>query len=265
MAALDKHVKAQQQLQREKDEQERTTAEDRLKRIEHKVSCELGYKMVGASTNSQDYLDRNESAHCCRRLTAKGVVKELGLTPLMCAATHGQTDCAKSLLQAGVNGDSRANTGGTALMMAVWHGHVKAAELLIVAGVDLDVQNNVGETALHWAAIQGRPAILYMLIANGANRQLASGDTVWTFKDTVQERGVTTKRGKVPLDLAVQYSNHECVKLLRAEVLPPPDPKYLSQGLDLAHDTDGDDGGEDVAHENEDSGEETQVREGVLY
>ena len=53
------------------------------------------------------------------------------------AATHGDVESARRLLQSGADVDSRDRYGQTALMQAAHHGHEALVELLIENGAEV--------------------------------------------------------------------------------------------------------------------------------
>jgi len=83
-----------------------------------------------------------------------------GLTPLMLAATWGDVDRVKVLLNsnAAVNLTAANKTGDTALHMAVRNGNygdfynvLEIIKALLDAGADVNIKNNFGDTPLHMA------------------------------------------------------------------------------------------------------------------
>jgi len=91
-----------------------------------------------------------------------------GWTPLIYAATNGQTEVARYLLDVGANVNAVAPNGTTALMMAVRGGHGATVDLLLARGADVNQRNQNGATALGWAARSGFDAIEQALRARGA-------------------------------------------------------------------------------------------------
>jgi len=91
-----------------------------------------------------------------------------GWTPLIYAATNGQTEVARYLLDVGANINAAAPNGTTALMMAVRGGHGATVDLLLARGADVNQRNQNGATALGWATRGGFEAIGQALRARGA-------------------------------------------------------------------------------------------------
>ncbi len=71
-----------------------------------------------------------------------------GSSPLITAATFGQTDVARLLIEAGADLDQRNNDGSTALITAAFFCRTEIVEALLAAGADKNVGNNAGATAL---------------------------------------------------------------------------------------------------------------------
>jgi ankyrin repeat protein len=91
-----------------------------------------------------------------------------GWTPLIYAATNGQTEVAQYLLDVGANVNAVAPNGTTALMMAVRGGHGATVDLLLTRGADLNHRNQDGATALGWAMRGKFQSIEQALRARGA-------------------------------------------------------------------------------------------------
>jgi len=70
-----------------------------------------------------------------------------GSTPLITAATFGETEIAKALIDAGADLSLKNNDGATALHAAAFFCRVEIVQLLIDADADKTVKNNYGATA----------------------------------------------------------------------------------------------------------------------
>ena len=71
-----------------------------------------------------------------------------GSSPLMSAATFGQTEAAMALIDAGADLDQQNNDGSTALLTAAFFCRTEIVEALLEAGADRSIPNNAGSTAL---------------------------------------------------------------------------------------------------------------------
>ncbi len=91
-----------------------------------------------------------------------------GWTPLLYAASGGQTEVARYLLDAGANVNAVSPNGTTPLMMAVRGGYAPTVDLLLSHGADVNQHNENGATALSWAVRGGFDAIARALRSHGA-------------------------------------------------------------------------------------------------
>lgn len=133
----------------------------------------------------------------------------------------------KSLLQRGVDPNSRNGKGLPGLTLAMQEQSPRAAKLLLEQpGIDLEALNPAGESALMMAAIKGDLAEVKALIDRGAHVQqpgwaplhyAAIGPEAAVVK-LLLERGANvdalSPNGSTPLMLAAQYGSEENVKLL---------------------------------------------------
>jgi NAD(P)-dependent dehydrogenase (short-subunit alcohol dehydrogenase family) len=71
-----------------------------------------------------------------------------GSSPLIVAATFGQTEVAKALIGAGADLNQQNNDGSTALFSAAFLCHTEIVAALLDAGADKSIRNNAGSTAL---------------------------------------------------------------------------------------------------------------------
>ena len=71
-----------------------------------------------------------------------------GSSPLITAATFGQTEVARALIEAGADLDQQNNDGSTALLTAAFFGRTEIVEALLAAGADKDIRDHAGSTAL---------------------------------------------------------------------------------------------------------------------
>lgn len=110
---------------------------------------------------------------------------ENGLTPLMCAARHGQVSAIHTLLAGKASVDASDQSGYSALMWAAMSGFVDAVKVLLgyevyaddsAEPVGVDRQNNNGDTALMLAIRAGHYDVVEALVARGANINIANAD-----------------------------------------------------------------------------------------
>ncbi|MDR3285053.1 MAG: ankyrin repeat domain-containing protein [Holosporales bacterium] len=115
-----------------------------------------------------------------------------GWTPLHNAASGGNLEIVKVLLEAGANKDAIYNSyyGITPLHGAAFRGHTKVVKVLLKAGADKDAKGNDGCTPLHRAASEGQVEVVKVLLAAGANKD-AKDDYGWTPLHIAVSRGYT--------------------------------------------------------------------------
>jgi ankyrin repeat protein len=118
------------------------------------------------------------------RYPGSGLFTNIGSTPFMTAAKHGQIEIMRMLLAAGADPHLTAKGGENALIVAAGLGrpepsnvtyHVwkeseqlEAIKICLEVGLDINAQNQWGQTALHGAAFQDFPRVIELLAAQGA-------------------------------------------------------------------------------------------------
>jgi len=104
-----------------------------------------------------------------KKLFARGAeINPQGWTPLAYAASTGQTEVVRYLIEAGGKVDAASANGTTALMMAVRGGHAATVDLLLAKGADVNHRNDNGASALAWATRGGFYEIEKTLSQRGA-------------------------------------------------------------------------------------------------
>ena len=91
--------------------------------------------------------------------------------------------------------------GYTPLTWAACSGHVAVAEMLIAAGAEVNLANNYGMTPLHWAARNGHLEVVQLLLRNGADKELKDNNG-WKPVDRVSS-GLTPKYINKPHKAAI--------------------------------------------------------------
>ena len=132
-----------------------------------------------------------------------------------CDGTHlktefreGQTELAKTLLQAGANPNLPSTLLlHTPLMEAARTGDIVLAKLLLQKGADIHARSDSGMTALHFAAAESTPKMVKLLLTQGATPNLAT-----TSEGFLLESAAT--KGVTPLHLAAEAGMAESVRLL---------------------------------------------------
>ncbi|CAE7646026.1 ANK1 [Symbiodinium sp. CCMP2592] len=103
-----------------------------------------------------------------------------GLTPLMIAASSGQLEVARMLVNCGAAATGHCELDGrTALHGAARRGHADVAKLLVQAGASVDIGDWQECTALMLASQEGHGDVLKVLLCAGASVSLSnkSGDS----------------------------------------------------------------------------------------
>jgi ankyrin repeat protein len=107
------------------------------------------------------------------KLIKKGAdVNKTGWTPLHYAATKGQVEVIKLLLENYAYIDAESPNGSTPLMMASMYGSPQAVKLLLDEGADPLLKNQIGLTALQFAQRGNRPDSVELLTKAMRSKQL---------------------------------------------------------------------------------------------
>jgi ankyrin repeat protein len=124
------------------------------------------------------------------------IINTNGVTPLMEAATNGNSDCVELLANKGANLDLQDKYDLSALMYAAENKHSNCVDLLTSKGANLDLQDNSDRSALMYAARNGKSDCVELLTSKGANLDL---------QDIY---------GKSALMYAAENGKSDCVELL---------------------------------------------------
>jgi len=90
-------------------------------------------------------------------------------TTIVEAAKNGHIDIVKTLIEKGLDINTKDDYGYTSLSYAALKGHAEVVDLLIEYGADINARNHWGGTALVQAVFFGYVDIAKNLIDNGAN------------------------------------------------------------------------------------------------
>lgn len=111
--------------------------------------------------------------------------EKFGFTPLHKAASKGQTDICKLLIEKGADIHAIDNSHRTPLHLASSNGHIGVTKLLIGKGADIYKRDRDGGTNLHIAALGGHPKMIKLFIDRGIdlNAQDNNGYTpiIWAI------------------------------------------------------------------------------------
>ncbi|XWS65808.1 hypothetical protein CRYUN_Cryun05aG0145400 [Craigia yunnanensis] len=86
-----------------------------------------------------------------------------GRTPLHLAATKGNIECAKMLVESGVDKNAKSNDGKTALYRAVVNGNCQMVEMLIKMDADPTIPDDRGLSALDVARDKGHEEMVEIM------------------------------------------------------------------------------------------------------
>jgi ankyrin repeat protein len=131
---------------------------------------------------------------------------ERGLSPLSIAIANGNAGMVRLLLSAGADANLAEPSGETHLMMESQVGVLSVVKQLLEHGAQVDVRDpSYGQTALMFAARAGHADIVSVLLARGANPNVATtvGETPAFIKPNSVPGfgfGVGILRGGVPAD-----------------------------------------------------------------
>lgn len=106
-----------------------------------------------------------------KRETSKNSYSEF-----LVAARTGNLEKIKRLVKAGIDVDTKSESGSTALMAASYYGHFDIVRFLIRNKANLNIQEVNGNTALMWASSKGHKYIVQILLENKAKVYLKNKD-----------------------------------------------------------------------------------------
>lgn len=136
-----------------------------------------------------------------------------GSTALLFAASSGDVESARLLLDRGADVNDTAADGNSALVLAAFSGHGPVARLLIERGADPNAAG-AGYTALHAAVLRGDAETVKALLARGANpnARLTKGSPVRRFGSQWALTNAWT--GATPLFVATVYLELDLMRML---------------------------------------------------
>jgi ankyrin repeat protein len=117
-----------------------------------------------------------EAARLLLRPENRNQEDKQGISPLVAAASEGQTEIVAMLLENGVGANAAGRSGPSPLLMAAANGHASTVQRLLAGGATANATGAFGNTALIVATRNGHMPIVKLLLAAGANRQLRNSD-----------------------------------------------------------------------------------------
>ncbi len=167
-----------------------------------------------------------------RRAEAKQETIRKGLD-LLDAATDGAKDKVLALLGQGVDIEVRNEDGNTPLMLAYLGGHKETMKVLLDRGADIHAQNNTGVSPVRAASAKGHADRLRMLLDLGAGvtpellndllfatATTGNADSIKVLLEKGADPNAKDRRGKTPLDIAVELNDNKSLSLFLAGRTP---------------------------------------------
>lgn len=139
---------------------------------------------LSACSDSQDQQTSSKSSAAWEAARMANMAPKRSVSTseaLLVAATRGDTETAKLLLEAGVKTDVRAADGATALIRAARAGHVEIVMLLLEAKAEINASDKEGTTALMGAAEAGHIDVVKKLVDAGADKSLRSKEDMTAY------------------------------------------------------------------------------------
>lgn len=104
------------------------------------------------------------------------------MTPLLWAASYGQSSTVELLIRLGANPNHRTSGGHTALMFAASRGFFHIIRTLIGGGANVNETDESGNSALIYAAFQDHALVIHELLKNGADLSIVNvfGQTAYS-------------------------------------------------------------------------------------
>ncbi len=103
-------------------------------------------------------------------------IADHGVTALGVAATTGNFEAVKTLLEKGAAVDARDKYEYTALIWAGGESNLAVVQLLIENDADVNARSKSGYTPLIWAALRGRTEVAAFLLRHGADINMQDGE-----------------------------------------------------------------------------------------
>jgi ankyrin repeat protein len=143
-----------------------------------------------------------------------------GFTPLLFAATQGNIESARALLDAQASIADTTPEGASTLVVAAYSGHGALARFLLDRGADPN-SDGAGYAPLHAAVLRGDLELVKALLARGANpnAELKTGTRFRYFSSDYAFNANMV--GATPLWLAAKYGELDMMRLLAASGADP--------------------------------------------
>ncbi|UCG93256.1 MAG: ankyrin repeat domain-containing protein [candidate division WOR-3 bacterium] len=155
--------------------------------------------------------------------------EKYGLTPLHMAASNGQIDICKVLIEKGADVHATDYSQRTALHFVAYHGHPEMIKLFIDKGIDANAQDNNGYTPILWAIFGKKTNTINELVQHGADLNppirlgrsvlhLAAASSNAEIIEYLLKKGIDINAksdyGNTPLFWALRAKNYDNIKIL---------------------------------------------------
>ena len=139
-------------------------------------------------------------SHLLIEAGAKNLPDTQGNTPLMFAASQGDKQSVKALLERGASPSEQSQSGSHALLLAASAGQLAIVRQLLERSAPVDLKNNVGDTPLILAVRDNQPDVAALLLQHGAsararNDRLESARSLAADKDDQRWMELFENRG----------------------------------------------------------------------
>lgn len=188
-------------------------------------------EVTGFNFNMHSAISKGQKG-VVRNLLRKGAnpnERYLDRTPIHLAASKGDVDILKILIDAGAKVDVRSPHGSTPLESAVLNGHLKVVQMIVEHGANIDSQDSRYYTPLHHATTLNRLEIVKYLVEKGADIRakvydgslaihIAAMNDNREIVELFLNKGLSVDeigyRGQTPLFYACAYNKLDVVELL---------------------------------------------------
>ncbi|MHB1953999.1 MAG: ankyrin repeat domain-containing protein [Sulfobacillus sp.] len=107
-------------------------------------------------------------------LSGTALAESACISPLLAAASRGDTDAVRGLLDGGADPNQTDCIGTTPLAYAAQGGFVDIVKILLAHGADLNKSSKFGWTPLGLAASGNHPDVVKILLTHGANLDMTT-------------------------------------------------------------------------------------------
>jgi hypothetical protein len=159
---------------------------------------------------------------------------------LRSAASRGDVEAVRTLLEAGVGVDSANGYGATPLILACMRGRTEVVRVLLEAGADAELADGFyGRSPLGWATEGGYEEIVSLLFGSGAggfdrlfSEAVSAGD-VERVGDLLRMHTPPPEVLSAALEQAAAARNQELAQLLIGAGAVPPPPEIIAVDVEL--------------------------------